>query len=234
MGGGYIKLHRGIRDWRFRKNPIIFSVWVELLTLANYEPKKWNGIIIERGQCVISVKSLAESCGLSVQNVRTALANLQTNGCLAVKSTNKFSIVTICNYEIYQGVGSGNQQTSHIEAKEQTNNYIRSKEGSIEKVTTSSKDVFSGESKKTSLKESYSSFFNNVLSLCPIISERMALLSVSEYIALKDKYSDSELLSILAYIENYKDWHSMKSMKAAINRYLQHKESLPSFKNDIP
>ena len=229
MGGGYIKLHRKIGDWIFRKNPITFSVWVELLMRANYEPKTWNGRIIERGQCVISVRNLSESCGLSVQNVRTALANLQTNKCLTIKSTNKFSIITICNYDSYQCVGDSNQQTNYTETNNQTNNNIRNKEHIIQEIV---KKSFSAKSEKTTSKDEYLNFIENINESYPFISKQMALPTKQDYIKLKKQYnySDDELLTIVGYIDNCTQWHSYTYLMQAMVQYITHVDKLPNFK----
>lgn len=233
MSSGFIILPRSCIEWGFRNDHNTFSVAIHLLMMASYTVTEWKGIKIERGQCITSLSKLAQKCNLTVKQIRGILTKLEGQGFLARKGTKLYSIITICNYDSYQGAGSKEGQ-SEGQSEGATKNKLYNKINQEKEVTTSSKDVFSGESKKIPLNDSFLSFLDDIRSLCPIISENMALLSVSEYIALKDKYSDSELLSILAYIENYKDWHSMKSMKAAINRYLQHKESLPSFKNDIP
>ena len=233
MSSGFIILPRSCIEWGFRNDHNTFSVAIHLLMMASYTATEWKGIKIERGQCITSLSKLAQRCNLTVKQIRGILTKLEGQGFLARKGTKLYSIITICNYDSYQGAESKEGQ-SEGQSEGATKNKLYNKISQEKEVTINSKGVFSEESKKMSLKESYSSFLNDALYLCPIISKCMTPLSKSKYIALRGKYSDSELLAILEHIENYKDWHSMKSMKAAINRYLQHKESLPDFKNDIP
>lgn len=120
MHRGYFKLFRKIDDWEYRKDAKVFSVWMRLLSSANYVAKSWEGIVIERGQCVTSLENLAKDCGLSVQNVRTALKKLEKSGNLTRKSTNKYTIVTICKYDEYQSLENGSQQAS----QQSTNNQL--------------------------------------------------------------------------------------------------------------
>lgn len=84
----------------------------------NYKDKKWQSIIIERGQIVTSINNLSIELGLSHRKIRTALSNLEDSESIKVEATNKYSIVTIVNYNLYQGAElySDNQKTN----KEQT------------------------------------------------------------------------------------------------------------------
>ena len=58
---------------------------------------------INRGQIVVGRKALSESTGISEQSIRTSLEHLKSTSEITSKSTNKFTIITLCNYEIYQG-----------------------------------------------------------------------------------------------------------------------------------
>ena len=78
------------------------------------------GETIPRGSFVTSLDSLAKELGLSVQEIRTALKHLISTGELTSKSTNKYRIITVVNYEMYQQVNkqpnsplTGNQQATN-------------------------------------------------------------------------------------------------------------------------
>lgn len=102
MDRGYIKLYRSIDEWEYRKNVKVFSVWMRLLTMANYESKVWSDIEIKRGQCIVSIAHLSEFCNISIKSVRIALDKLEKSGCILRKGTKLYSIITICNYNEYQ------------------------------------------------------------------------------------------------------------------------------------
>jgi DNA-binding GntR family transcriptional regulator len=70
--------------------------------MANHKPKSWQGIDIKRGQVVTGLKSLNKATGISTQTLRTCLSKLEKSGNLTSKSTNKYRVITICNYETYQ------------------------------------------------------------------------------------------------------------------------------------
>ncbi len=119
MNEGWILLSRKLLDWQWWKKSEMVKFWCYLLLSANIEDRKWLGITIKRGQLATSVARLSEQTGLSVQTVRTCLARLQQSGEITAKSTNKFTVITICNYCSYQDYTPLNQQTTN---KQSTNN----------------------------------------------------------------------------------------------------------------
>lgn len=130
MDTGWIKLHRDFLDWEWYDDGNMVRLFIHLLLRANYEDKKWRGIIIKRGQLVTSIANLAAETGLSVKNVRTCLEKLQTTEEIGKQSASKFTIITICNYGKYQ-----DQQ----EAEGQTNGKQTANEGQANGKQTASK-----------------------------------------------------------------------------------------------
>ena len=58
---------------------------------------------IRAGQFPFGRKKAAEETGLSQQVIRTCLKKLKKYENLTIKTTNKYSIITICNWDVYQG-----------------------------------------------------------------------------------------------------------------------------------
>ena len=112
---GYIKLFRSLSNWEWINDPNMVCVWVHLLLLANWEDVKWKGITIPRGSFITSYKQLAEETGLTEKQVRRCIEGMQRTGEVAKKRANKYSIITICNYESYQG-----EETPQGQTKRQT------------------------------------------------------------------------------------------------------------------
>ena len=77
-------------------------LFLHLLLSANVSDRQWHGMVIKRGQLVTSYESLRERTGLSVRTLRTCLEKLEQTGEITRKATNKFSLLTVCNYESYQ------------------------------------------------------------------------------------------------------------------------------------
>lgn len=115
---GWVKLHRRFLHWEWADNPDMVALWIHLLLMSNHDSQKWHGINIERGQCLTGRIKLAKTTGLSPRSIRTCLTKLKTTGELTIKSTNQYSIITICNYDKYQTIPTRNdqqndQQTGH-------------------------------------------------------------------------------------------------------------------------
>ena len=111
-------------SWEWYSNPSTFCVWMHLLIEASHEFKVWKGVPIVPGELVTSVNSLSISTGLSIQQVRTALRNIQTTGEITIKTTNKYSIITICKYDEYQVLNGRGQQTKQQTDNKQSNNIV--------------------------------------------------------------------------------------------------------------
>lgn len=121
MCNGWIKLHRKILDWEWFTSPSTLQLFIYLLLRANKEDKKWRGILIKRGQLVTSVATISEETKLSTQQVRTSLNHLKSTNEITSKTTNRFTLVTVCKYESYQLYEEAEQQTKK-QALQQTNN----------------------------------------------------------------------------------------------------------------
>lgn len=113
MGNGnYIKLNRKIQKWGWYKDSNTKCVFLELLLRANYEPGEYRGVQIEAGQAVYGRKELALRLGISEQGVRTAIDHLKSTHEIRTYSTNKFTVATIENWDLYQGSDDEDNQRS--------------------------------------------------------------------------------------------------------------------------
>ena len=113
MEDGWIKIFRLFLEWEWYGDTNMVRLFLHLLLKANYEDKRWQGIVIKRGQLVTSSLTLAAETHLSRQRVRTCLSRLEHTGEISIKTTNKFSIITICKYGNYQAVNLDYQPTTN-------------------------------------------------------------------------------------------------------------------------
>lgn len=112
---GYIKLHRQIQDcwiWdtgKFDKR----SAWIDLLMLANHRDKRivFDGeyIVIVRGQFLTSIRKLSLRWGWSKSSVGDYLKLLEKDKMIIKESDSRRTLLTIVNYEVYQGVPDSNE-----------------------------------------------------------------------------------------------------------------------------
>lgn len=120
---GWIKLYRKIINWEWYKDNNAKIVFLHLLLTANHKDKKWNGTIIKRGQRITSLRNLSKECGLSIQEVRTAISKLQSSNEIKIKTSNHNSIITVCSYTNYQTQNKNtNKKPKICGVKTKTNN----------------------------------------------------------------------------------------------------------------
>lgn len=117
--GGFIKLYRKMREWGWYSDPPTKDVFLHLLILAQYEETFYRGVHLKIGDVVATYPDIAEACGLSIKNVRTAIDHLKATGEVAVTRYPKFSVYTVHNYSHYQDGGSLNG--SQVAVKRQSN-----------------------------------------------------------------------------------------------------------------
>lgn len=108
---GWIKLHRAILNhpiW-LEATPEQKVIMITMLLMANFEEREWEWggktYSLQPGQFVTSIPSLIHRCGrgMTEAKLRTTLKKLEMHGFLTDKSTNKNRIITIVNWEFYQG-----------------------------------------------------------------------------------------------------------------------------------
>lgn len=125
---GYVKIYRKLLSWGWYSNSPVKDTFIHFLLTANFKDMPWQNIVIERGQLVTSYPKLAESLGFTVQQIRTAILKLKSTGEITVKTTNKFQLVTVVNFEDYQSYEDetnrqiNTQINRQITDNQQTNN----------------------------------------------------------------------------------------------------------------
>lgn len=106
----WVKLHDKFLEWEWHDKPEMVALWLHLLLFANWKDRRWHGIVVRRGQLVTSLNSLNEATGISLRSIRTCLERLKNTGEIEEKTTNKFRIITICDYDSYQDKGTFNDK----------------------------------------------------------------------------------------------------------------------------
>lgn len=102
LGEGYIKLWRSLLKWEWYSDVNASRLFIHLLLTANYEDTTWREETIHRGQRLTSVAKLSEETGLTAKEVRTALSKLTRTNELTIRTTNKFSVITVEKYDFFQ------------------------------------------------------------------------------------------------------------------------------------
>jgi len=106
MNRGYVRLWRKSLEAGWIKNHKLWAFWTWCLLKASH--KKFDAIVgLQRvnllpGQFVFGLKKASEETGLTIREIRTILNFLKKSGNLTIKTTNKFSVITIINWNSYQ------------------------------------------------------------------------------------------------------------------------------------
>ena len=106
---GWLKLHRKIKDWEFFTNPECVQLLVYLLCEAD-----------EEGCITTTIEQICSDLHLTRQVVRDRLKKLCSTNTLTIKSTNKQTHITLCNFTSYNG--------EKIKVNQQTNQYFNQQE----------------------------------------------------------------------------------------------------------
>ncbi|MBL7575756.1 hypothetical protein SAMN00017477_1574 [Peptoniphilus asaccharolyticus DSM 20463] len=132
---GWIKTYRELLDksiW-LDSTPEQKVILMTLLLMANHSYKEWEWkgekYAAKPGQFITSLESIVKNCGkgISVQNVRTALKRFEKYGFLTNESTNQNRLITIVNWNFYQGKDeeSNKHTNNHLTDRQQTpNNHL--------------------------------------------------------------------------------------------------------------
>ena len=109
---GWIMLHRKMLDNWVSQEPELLAVWVRLLLEANHcdIKKMFNGchIEIKRGQLIFGLNAFSLKSGVSESKLRRYISLLEKDGMISRQKTNKYSLISIVNFESYQGDDSQN------------------------------------------------------------------------------------------------------------------------------
>ncbi|EOD8335903.1 DnaD domain protein [Staphylococcus aureus] len=118
---GWISIDRSIQNhWLFKEKRTFskFEAWIYLLMEANHSKAKvpiGNQIVtVERGQRLTSILTLSDLFNWSRFKVKTFLDLLESDGMLEVKTTSKYTLINIVNYDFYQSEQGRNQHQNDI------------------------------------------------------------------------------------------------------------------------
>jgi len=125
---GWIKLHRKILDNPIFLKPDLYQLFSYCLLRANHNETKiiWNGKeeILEKGCFITGRKIIAKETKQGESAIYKRLKVLENLNMISLKSNNKFSVVKVLNYSVYQGEEIDKEQPSNnkVTTKEQQSN----------------------------------------------------------------------------------------------------------------
>ena len=99
---GFIKIERKIQKWEWYDDLNMCGFFLHLLLLANWEDRRWHGIVIKRGSFVTSYRKLAESVKRSAPTICRWLKQLSETGEVTVETNHRYTVISIVSYDFYQ------------------------------------------------------------------------------------------------------------------------------------
>lgn len=126
MNLGWISLYRKIQDHWIWEDPIKLKCWLDLLFMVNHSTQKVNIdydlISVEKGSKITSINKLSVRWNMTRKRVGKFLDLLEKDEMIVQKRNNRFTMITICNYNAYQDNGSAGGTTDDTATEHQTHN----------------------------------------------------------------------------------------------------------------
>jgi hypothetical protein len=189
---GWIKIHRKFLDWEWFNKSEAVHLFIYLLLKANHKDASWQGMEVKRGEFISSLGKIASDTGISLQTLRTLLKKLESTNEIEVKSTNKFTTVTICKYDSYQ------------DETEDTNKQLTNNQQTTNKQLTTNKNDKN--------KKNEENIYRRFAHLC---------LTQDEFEGLKINWTEEQINEILDQIENYAKNKAYKSLNLTAQNWLK-------------
>lgn len=208
---GWIRLHRQLQDcflWngeRFSKG----QAWVDLLLLANHKDKEilFGGekITIKRGQHLTSSVRLAEKWKWDRKTVTAFLKLLEKENMIVRLADNKKTLITIKNYELYQGFEEEDVQRNSHQYVQQLDNTVDTNNNENNDKNEKNiilSEVQSSTCKNEDVKKVLDSW--NELKACGIKTVGKLKSGTQRYKMLQSRIAEYGIGDVLAAIENIK------------------------------
>jgi len=128
MNSGWIKLWRKSLDAGWLQNHKLWTFWCWCLMKASHKEHDqiigYQKIHLMPGEFVFGLKVASKELKMSIQSIRTCVKFLKTSENLTVKPTNKFSTISIINWNTYQDkeIETNSQTNKRLTNKQQTTN----------------------------------------------------------------------------------------------------------------
>lgn len=101
-----------LKEWQWFSKADTLQLFLFLLLNASEEDKYHCGIRLRRGQIITSISHLCEALGSTPRKVRTSIERLTLSHDIDKQTTNKNTILTICDYDSYIGFFNDVRQTN--------------------------------------------------------------------------------------------------------------------------
>lgn len=205
MQRGYVKVWRKISDAGWFKNHKLCTLWLWCLMKASHKDHDMivgcQQVHLNQGEFIFGLKAASDELAMSVQSIRTLLDFLKTTKNVTIKSTNKFSIVSIVNWNTYQLEENeiNNQINKPLTNKQQTTNkpLTTNNNGKNDKNEKNKEYIVYGEQKNIQLTEDE---YLKLISFHGEILTSKSIQYLSNYKVEKNYKTKSDYLTIKRWV----------------------------------
>lgn len=193
---GWLKLYRSILDSAVFQDAEILKVWIWLLCNVAFEQHDTicygKVITLKPGQIATGRKKISQCTDLNENKVYRALNALKSLGNIEIKATNKYSIITVVNWDKYQ------EENGKRTTGEQQNN---------SRTTTEEQQ---GNNKRTQHKNGNNGKNEKEIYMCPFFERAWDLFPNKKGKSAVSKKAMRELAEagetvVIAAVEKYKE-----------------------------
>ncbi len=96
---GFVTIPDNLPGWAWYHDNNTLLVYMRLYFAAVWCDTEYEHITLKRGQVITTFPKIAEENGITVRQARTILDRLKSTGKVTVKTTAKFSIITVLDYD---------------------------------------------------------------------------------------------------------------------------------------
>ncbi len=190
--GSWYKQNRAVTERPWFKEANLVQLYVTLKSLAYVNDGRYEGQIIRRGSCTTTRADLSEITGMKRMTLDRCLKKLINYGEIIVNACNRFSVITICDYdssddsnslfratdgiavgntdENTDGIAVGNPHLSTIEYKDNKDNKILISPDSPYKKEREARNL------ALEIKKLYNKTFDGILPPCVRLSTSTGLM----------------------------------------------------------
>ena len=179
---GFIKIDRKIIDWKYYNKPDMLALWIHILINAYWQDGLSHGEQVKRGQFWTTYKELGQELGFGIAKIKRALMRLEIDKQIELKSTNKKTLISVVNYDIYQGLENESEKQTISKSKNKRKTKVQKAKNPLiqKKLLEEVKEIYI-----------YGEFAN-------------VQLSADEYQKLVNKYSEDVAKRAIEYLSSYK------------------------------
>lgn len=113
--------------WEWYDDANTMRMFIHLLLKATHTAARYRGYDLQPGDVVYGHEAFSNQLNTSIQSNRTSLNKLKSTGEVTIKTTNKFSIVSITKWSEYQTDQQADQQATNrpLTGEQQATNSIQ-------------------------------------------------------------------------------------------------------------